>query len=322
MRKRAVSERGSLLSSTHSLRSLMTGMTVAVALGAVATSAHALNGTSGEFADTKGLVQALCQTLRQEIQADTGLSFGGDLIFAWDPDGEQGHIVSGTTGIDQGQALAFCADSIPDAVQPHREDALEGGASGDPLGVVVRGTTFGTDIGYVLAPDVTGDIFCLTSENTATPRRRTIPSPGRKVCLNVSESDSENGISEASDGSMVVRSDSCNTVRQILAASFTSDALENLAYWAFFDLDKTGEPKSVVVSVCTGFAGDFVTLSEPILEEATIRSQANLAVIQTPGCFKKADGSWCCYCKSPTRQCWNSTLRKYLCDDDSVCDGS
>ena len=295
----------------------------ALALGAGAMPAHALNGTSGEFADTEGLVRALCQTLRQEIRADTGSPFGGDLIFAWDPDGEQGHIASGTTGIDQGQALAFCADSIPDAVQPHRQGTLEGGGGTpeEPVGVVVRGTTFGTDIGYVSVSDVTGDLFCLTSENTATPRRRTIPSPGRSDCLNVSEGDCEAGICEAGGGSIVVRDDSCTTVRQVLAASFTSDALQNLAYWAFFDVDKTGQPKSVVVSVCTEFKWDVVTLTEPILEEATIRSQGNLAVIQTPGCFKKADGSWCCYCSSPTRQCWSSTLRKYLCDDDSVCNG-
>jgi hypothetical protein len=303
MAMRAVSERQSSR-TTRWPRSLLMGTIAALALGTSAMSAQALNGKSGEFADTEGLFQALCDNLRQEIQSDTGSPFGGDLIFACDSDGEQCHLVSGAT--DEGAALGFCADSIPDAARPHRVGALE-------EDVVVRGTTFGTDIGYALLPDITGDIFCQTLENT----------PGKKVCVNISKGSCGEGSCGAGDGSIVVRTDdTCSTIRQILAASVTRDAFQNLAYWGFIDVDKTGQQKSVVLSVCPGFAWNFVPLSDPpVLETATIRYQGSMSVLQTPGCFKKADGSWCCYCSSPTRQCFNSALRKYLCDDDSNCDG-
>jgi len=312
MRKSAVSKQGSLPRSTSLLRGLLTCTIAALALGGGAISAHALNGTSGEFADTEGLFQALCQDLRTA----TGLP-GGDLIFACDPDGEQCHLVSGTT--DQGAALGFCADSIPDAVRPHRGGALE-------EGVVVRATTFGTDIGYALAADSTGDIFCETFENTTTSGKKdkTTPSPGRKVCVDVFEGSCTGATCGAGDGFIVVRRDTCNTVRQILAASVTSDAFQNIAYWLFIDLDKTGQKNSEVLSVCPGFAWEFLPLSEPIADEVTVKYQSSKSVFQTPGCFKKVDGSWCCYCSSPTRQCWNGT--KYLCDDDAnlvggICDG-
>jgi hypothetical protein len=322
MARLAMSESESLARRMLRPRNLLTCTIAALALGTGAMSAHALDGTSGEFADTEGLVQALCQNLRQEIRASTDLTFGGDLIFACDADGEQCHLVSGATGIDQGQALGFCSDSIPDAVQPHREGALEGGTPDDTkVGVTIRGTTFGTDIGYALAPDVTGDIFCQTLENTATGGKKGTVSPGRKVCVDIFKGTCPGGVCPTGDGSIVVRQDSCNTVRQVLDAAFTSDAFQNLAYWGFIDVDKTGQQKSVVLSVCPGFAWGFVPLSEPILDAATIRYQGAMAVLQTPGCFKKADGSWCCYCSSPTRQCFNSALRKYLCDDDTTCDG-
>ena len=318
MTKRAVSERGSLPKSTPTplLRSLLTGTIAALALGAGAMSAHALNGKSGEHADTEGLfqVQASCQSLRSA----TGLP-GGDLIFACDPDGEQCHLVSGTT--DEGQALGFCADSVPDAMRPYRGGKLE-------TGVVVSATTFGTDIGYALpAPPVSaGDIFCETFENTATPGKKTIPSPGRKVCVDVFKGSCPGGTCGAGDGSIVVRTDTCNTVRQILAASVTSDAFQNLAYWLFIDLDKTGQKNSEVLSVCPGFAWEFLPLSEPIAHEVNVKYQSSKSSLHTPGCFKKADGSWCCYCTLPKKQCFVSSPlpAKYVCDlepGDTVCDG-
>jgi hypothetical protein len=315
MRKRAVSERKTLPKSTPWLRSVLTCTIAALALGASAISAHALNGTSGEFADTEGLFQALCQDLRTA----TGLP-GGDVIFACDPNGEQCHLVSGGTAVDQGSALGFCADSVADAVRPYRPrpDALV------PLeeNVVVRGTTFGTDIGHMSVAGSAGDVFCETFENTATSgTKKTTPSPGKRVCVNVFAGRCTGTNCGAGDGSIVVRRDTCNTVRQILAASVTGDAFQNIAYWLFIDVDKTGQKGSEVLSVCPGFAWNFLPLSGPV---AAVKYQANQSLIQKPGCFKKVDGSWCCYCTAPTRQCWTGT--KYLCDDDAflaggICDG-
>src|SRR5262249_40168637 len=146
--------------------------------------------------------------------------FGGDVIFACDSNGEQCHLVTGGTAIDQGAAYGFCADSVADAVRPYRPLP-----SADPLdpfkgnkleeNVVVRGTSFGTDIGHMTVAGTTGDVFCETFENPSTSgTKKTTPSPGKRFCVNVFRCKGTTCPPGAkSTGPIVVRRDTtCNTV--------------------------------------------------------------------------------------------------------------
>src|SRR5215475_1731634 len=143
MTKRVSKEERALPKSRPLLRTLLTCAMATLALGAGVTSAQALNGISGEFADTEGIFRTPCQDLRSA----TGLA-GGDLILACDSNSEQCHLVSASGTIDEGQARGFCADSVLDAPQPHRRGALDQPAPALESNVVVNATTFGTNIGY------------------------------------------------------------------------------------------------------------------------------------------------------------------------------
>jgi hypothetical protein len=315
MTKRVAQEEGALPRSRPLLRTLLTCAMTTLALGAGATSAQALDGVSGEFADTEGIFRASCQALRSA----TGLA-GGDLVLACDANSEQCHLVSASGTIDEGQARGFCADSVLDAPQPHRRGALDQPAPALESNVVLNATTFGTNIGYsaVGSTDI-GNIFCETFETPpSTKKIKTPPSPGKKVCVNVFKGSCTSGICGIGDGSIVVRNDSCTTVRQVLATPFGS---HDLAYWVFVDLDKTGQKGSEVLSVCPGFAWNFLPTSDPVATELTAKYQGSKSILYTPGCFKDSVGQWCCYCTAPKKKCWSSTLAKYFCDDDSVCDG-
>ena len=255
--------KASFLSGAPCLRSLFTCMVVALALASGATSARAV---SGENEDMEGAFHPSCQDLRTE----TGLA-GGDEIFACDSDGEQCRLFSGT---DEGVAVGFCKESI-ESIVPNRGGELE-------PNVPIDATTFGAITGM---SNSNGDIFCETFDT---------PSPGRKVCINVFEGICKEDTCEAGDGSIVVRSDDCKTLRNLLAASVTSDPSQNLAWWLFSDLEKTGQKGSEVLSVCPGFAWEFLPLSGPTFaDQVTISYQASRILIQTPHYVTIAGRRYC-----------------------------
>jgi len=262
---KAIEGRGGLLSSALCLRTLFTCTIVALALGGAATSAHAISGESEDF---EGIFSPSCLDLRTE----TGLT-GGDEIFACDADGEQCHLVSGTT--DEGVALGFCEDEV-ETVIPVRASDIHPEVS-------IKGTAFGTVIGVVNDPGGTpipGDIFCETSGT---------PSPGTKVCVHIFEDPSCTSTASCGPhgvpppGSLDVRSDDCETVKALLAASVTRDPDQNLRWWLFSDSEATGEPASEVLSVCHGFDWEFLPLNgATIAPGLAVKYQVNREVIQTP----------------------------------------
>jgi hypothetical protein len=240
-------------------------MVAALALGGGATSTHALDGVSGEHPDTEGVFRTACQSLRTQTNLP-----GGDEIYACDSDGEQCRLFSVT---DEGTALGFCENTL--GVVPDRGGVLEKHVS-------IDATTFGGDIGVAGSAR---DIFCQTFENTATATKgKTTPSPGKKVCVRVFpvSGNCPRGACGAGDGSIVVRRDTCIAVRQILAASVTSDASQNIAWWLFSDSKRTGLANSEVLSVCPGFGWEFLPLSDPIGAELTAKYQAGRYAIKTP----------------------------------------
>ena len=250
-------DRGGVPSSAFCLRLLFTGTVVALALGGAATSARAISGESEDF---EGIFRPSCQDLRNE----TGLA-GGDEIFACDSDGEQCHLVSGT--IDEGVALGFCEDSV-ETVIPVRSGDIH-------PDVGIKGTSFGTVIGVVENPTgvtpIPGDIFCETFED----------SPGTKVCVHIFEGNCTG--STCGTGDFDVRSDDCETVKALLADSVSSDPDQNLRWWLFTDSDKTGDPTSEVLSVCPGFAWDFLPLNgATIADGLAVTYQVNREIVQTP----------------------------------------
>jgi hypothetical protein len=277
--------RGGLPSSALGLRRvLFTCAVVALALGGVATSAHAV---SGESLDMEGAFQPSCQELRTE----TGLA-GGDEIFVCDSDGEQCRLFSVT---DEGVGLGFCEDSIKSVV-PDRGGDVE-------PNVPIQATTFGAVIGV---SGSAGDIFCETFETTTSGGKKTTLSPGRKVCVQVFAGNCTTGACQAGDGSIVVRRDSCDTVAALLAASVTGDPFQNLAWWLFSDLEKTGQKNSEVLSVCPGHAWKFLSLSgSTIVNQIVGDYTADRLLIQTPH-YVTISGRR--YCKivageSPTHTC-------------------
>lgn len=249
---KAIEGRGGLLSSALCLRLLFTGTVVALALGGAATSAHAI---SGENEDFEGIFSPSCQDLRTETGLDEG-----DEIFVCDSGGEQCHLFSAT---DEGVGLGFCEDKI-ESILPVR-----GGLVKPDVGI--DATSFGGVIGV---SGSTGDIFCETFGT---------PSPGTKVCVKVFEGNCPGGGCPEGDGSIVVRSDDCETVSALLAASVTSEPFQDLRWWLFTDSEMTGLPGSEVLSVCPGFAWDFVPLNgATIANGITVNSQAIRGLIQTP----------------------------------------
>lgn len=257
---KTIGGRGGLVSSALCVRALFTCTVVALALGGVTTSAHAV---SGESADMVGVFRPSCQALRTE----TGLA-GGDEIFVCDSDSEQCRLFS---TIDEGVALGFCEDTI-ETVFPVRAGDIHPNTE-------IDATTFGTVIGVVNDPvgtPIPGDIFCETF-GTDSPDE----SPGTKVCVHIFEGDCIGDACGA--GPIDVRSDDCGTVKALLAASVTSDPDQNLRWWLFTDSELTGQPDSEVLSVCPGHAWEFLSLSEPtITDGVTVSYQANRILIQTP----------------------------------------
>src|SRR5215813_9751844 len=137
--RRMISGRRSLLRSAPFLRTLLTCMAVALALGGGAASTYALDGVSGENPDTEGALRANCQNLRNL----SGLS-GGDQVIACDSNGEQCHLFSPT---DEGLARLFC-ENVQEVV-PYRGGLVETRVS------VVDATTFDSVTGIS-----TGEILC------------------------------------------------------------------------------------------------------------------------------------------------------------------
>jgi hypothetical protein len=146
--------------------------------------------------------------------------------------------------------------------------------------VSIDATTFGGDIGVAGSAR---DIFCQTFENTATATKgKTAPSPGKKVCVRIFPISGNCPRGACGAGDIRVRNDTCTAVRQILAASVTSDAAQNIAWWLFSDSARTGLADSEVLSVCPGFGWQFIPLTEPIGDELTATYEAARYAIKTP----------------------------------------
>jgi len=250
---KTIGGRRSLLSSALCLRALFTGTVVALALGGVATSAHAV---SGENADTEGTFQASCEDLRNETDFP-----GGDEIFVCDSGSEQCRLFSAT---DEGVGLGFCDDSIESV-------AIDRGGDVEPT-VPIDATTFGSVIGV---SNPTGDIFCETFGTTSSSG-----SPGKKVCIRISPGNCTPG---TAGGSFEVQCGSCPTVEALLEGSVTANA-SNFKWFLFTDSEKTGQPNgSGVLSVCAGNKWTSLPLSAATIAKGlTVKYQANMFLIQTP----------------------------------------
>lgn len=249
---------------------VLTSLLVALILFAVGP-ADALDGVSGEFADTEGKFVAACEELRNITGVD------GDVVLICDGDREGCRLVS-LGGVNEGDAIGFCEDSVEGAVRPLRDTG--------ETNVTINSTAYGGVTGLLEDGEPT-DLVCETFE-----RGTALPSPGVKVCRKVVPDLSNNPVPDGPNNCespqefirTVGSSDACDTLQALVAGTVSLDAFQNISSALFIDVDAASQPGSKALLVCPGFDWQCADPGQTI-PNATVEYEVPEGVINTPRCI-------------------------------------